>query len=287
MHESSGISGGAALRGRMLLVVSLGALAVFAYDGVVRQLLHGLIGLPLLTGNLGTLTSIVALFSLSHAWYSLGGRLTAMFFALSAVISWAFEQVGVATGAVYGAYHYTEYLGAKLGHVPMLIPLAWFMMVYPSYVIANLILSRRSHGTPPGWRSLVRLAAAGAVVMTVWDLVIDPILSGPSVRAWIWESGGPYFGIPIQNYVGWLATTLTVYLAYRAIEQRSPPAPAGPMTYRIAALPVVAYGLMLAADLLSGVAPAALWLIAPAVMGPPLIVASWRIRQMSGRDATI
>ena len=287
MDDSADFSGGTAIRGRILLLVSLGALAVFAYDGVVRQLLHGVVGLPLLTGNLGTLTSIVALFSLSHAWYSLGGRLTATFFALSAVISWAFEQAGVATGIVYGSYHYTDYLGAKLGHVPILIPLAWFMMAYPSYVLANLILARKPNGTPPGRRSLVGLAAVGAVVMTVWDLVIDPILSGPSVKAWIWETGGPYFGIPIQNYIGWMATTFTVYVAYRAVEQRMPAAPAGPMRYRIAALPVAAYGLMLVADLLSGVAPAALSLIGPAVMGPPLIVAAWRIRRLAGRNATV
>ena len=64
--------------------------------------------------------------------------------------------------------------------------------------------------------------------MTLWDLVIDPILSGPSVRAWVWENGGPYFGIPIHNYAGWLLTTFTVYVAYRAAEQRAgqEPAPA-------------------------------------------------------------
>jgi putative membrane protein len=270
-------------RSRILLALAISLLAVFAYDGVVRPLLHGLVRLPVLTGSLGVLTSVVALFSLSHAWYSLGGRLTLAFFGLSAVISWAYEQVGVATGLVYGAYHYTDYLGVKLGHVPLLIPLAWFMMVYPSYVIANLVVERQATGTPRGTATLLRLACAGAVVMTLWDLVIDPILSGPSIRAWVWETGGSYFGIPMQNYLGWLVTTFTVYLAYRAIEQRVQPAPAGALSARVAALPIAAYGLMLAADLLSGVTPTALWLIGPAVMGPPLIVAAWRLRLLPAR----
>src|SRR5450759_3987502 len=189
-------------RGRVLLTLAVSLLAIFTYDGVVRPLLHGLIRLPVLTGSLGVLTSVVALFSLSHAWYSLGGRLTVVFFGLSAVISWTYEQVGVATGFVYGAYHYTDYLGVKLGHVPLLIPLAWFMMVYPSYVIANLVVEGQATGTRRGAVTLLRLACAGAVVMTVWELVIDPILSGPTIRAWVWETGGPYFGIPIQNYLG-------------------------------------------------------------------------------------
>ena len=277
---TGGEVGRSATKSRILLTLAVALLVVFAYDGVVRPLLHGLIRLPVLTGSLGVLTSVVALFSLSHAWYSLGGRLTVVFFGLSAVISWTYEQVGVATGFVYGAYHYTDYLGPKLGHVPLLIPLAWFMMVYPSYVIANLVVERRATGTRSGWVALVRLAAVGAVVMTAWDLVIDPILSGPSIRAWVWETGGPYFGIPIQNYVGWLLTTFTVYLAYRAIEQCVRATPAGPQGARVVALPVAAFGLMLAADLLSGVTPTALWIIGPAVMGPPLVVAVWRLGKM-------
>jgi len=215
--------------------------------------------------------------SLTHAWYSLGGRNTLVFFGLSAAISWVYEQAGVATGLVFGAYHYTDYLGARLGDVPLLIPLAWFMMVYPSYVIANIVLERRPIGTPLGVARLIRLAAVSAVVMTLWDLVIDPILSGPSVRAWIWEAGGPYFGIPIQNYVGWLLTTFTVYLAYRTLEQRFAPMPLGPVTTGIAALPVATYGVMLASDLLSGVAPAGLAVIGVVAMGVPLAVVVWRL----------
>jgi uncharacterized membrane protein len=268
--------------GRILLAVAVCALCVFAYDGVVRRLLVGLVHLPALTGSLAVLTAVVALFSLAHAWYSLGGRLTLTFFALSAVISWAFEQFGVATGLIFGSYHYTDYLGIKLGYVPLLIPLAWFMMIYPSYVVANLASDGRATGTRRGFVSLVRLAVASAVVMTVWDLLIDPILSGSRVGAWVWENGGPYFGVPVQNYFGWLLTTFTVYLLYRAVEQRVSPSPAGPIGRAVAALPVLAYGLMLLADMLSGVAPSSLALIGPAVMGPPLALAAWRL-WLSGR----
>jgi putative membrane protein len=162
------------------------------------------------------------------------------------------------------------------------------MMIYPSYVIANIALEGRPIGTPSGARALVRLAAVSAAVMTAWDLVIDPILSGPSVKAWIWETGGPYFGIPIQNFLGWLLTTFTVYLAYRAVEQRwaaggpsdagggAVAGGAGDLSPATAALPVAAYGLMLVANLLSGVAPAGLVVIGPLVMGVPLAAVAWR-----------
>ena len=281
------------MRRRPVLWVAIVLLAVFAYDAVLRSALLELVRLPSVPGGLTALTGILALFSVAHAWYSLGGRATAAFFCLSGAISWVYEQVGVATGLVFGAYHYTDYLGARLGDVPLLIPLAWFMMIYPSYVIANLVIHGRPIGTPQGARQLVGLAAAGAVAMTVWDLVIDPILSGPSVKAWVWENGGPYFGIPVHNYLGWLLTTFTVYVAYRAAEQRwAAPSVAGdarPATPDIgpatAALPVAAYGLMLVADLLSGVAPAQLTVIGPIAMGLPLLGAAWRLKALSGHEA--
>ena len=264
-------------RGQFLIGLAVVLVCVFAYEGVLRALLLGFVRLPLVPGGLSSLTAIVAMSSLAHAWYALGGRHTLAFFGLSAAISWVYEQVGVATGLIFGAYHYTDYLGARLGDVPLLIPLAWFMMIYPSYVIANLVLERQTTGTPDGLARLIRLAAVSAVVMTVWDLVIDPILSGPSVRAWIWETGGPYFGIPIQNYAGWLLTTFSVYLAYRALEQRFAPMPLGPVNLRVAALPVATYGVMLASDLLSGVAPAGLAVIGTVVMGVPVAAAAWRL----------
>jgi putative membrane protein len=263
---------------------------VFVYDGIVRSLLIPEVRLPSVPGGLTSLTAILALASLAHAWYALGGRNTAVFFGMSAVISWLYEEVGVATGLIFGPYHYTGYLGAKVGEVPILIPLAWFMMIYPAYVIANLACSGRPAGTPRGAKRVIRLATTGAVVMTAWDLVIDPILSGPSVRAWIWETGGPYYGIPIHNYAGWLLTTFTVYLAYRAFEQRLAPAPLGPLTAGAAALPVATYGLMLVADLLSGVAPAGLAAIGFVVMGIPLTAAGRRLaglRQVTAAESTL
>jgi putative membrane protein len=272
-------------RRRPILWASAALLAVFTYDSVVRPALGGLVALPLVPGGLKVLTLILTLFSVAHAWYSLGGRGTAIFFWLSALISWGYEQVGVMTGLVFGAYHYTDYLGPKLGDVPLLIPLAWFMMIYPSYVTANLIGAGRAEVTGGGVRGLIGLAAISAVVMTAWDLVIDPILSGPSARAWIWETGGPYFGIPIQNYWGWLLTTFSVYLAYRWLSRGW----AGDGLAQSRAdsvawtLPVAAYGLMLLADLLSGAAPAGLVVIGPIAMGVPLVVAVGRILGRSCR----
>ena len=272
---------------RILLGLSTIFLTLFVYENVVRTLLQPWITLPDILGGTQTQTLILVLFSLTHALYALGWRHALVFFATSAVISWAYEQVGVATGAIYGVYHYTDYLGPKLGHVPLLIPLAWFMMIYPSYIIANLIADDRPIGSRGSLKHIVWLAFLSAAVMTAWDLIIDPILSGPNVQAWIWEQGGPYFGIPIQNYIGWMLTTFTVYLVYRLFEHWADPRPMGSLSTAIAAMPLVAYGSVLISNSLDG--PEALRVIGPFVMGLALLAAATRLRiyHRQGRSASI
>jgi putative membrane protein len=261
---------------RILLGLSTFFLIIFVYEGAVRLSLQPWITLPSLFGGVHSQTLILLLFSLTHAFYALGWRNTLVFFAVSAVISWAYEQVGVATGAIFGPYHYTDVLGVKLGHVPLLIPLAWFMMIYPSYVMANLIADDQPIGSRGSLKRIVWLSFLSAAVMTAWDLVVDPLLSGPNIQAWIWEQGGPYFGIPIQNYIGWMLTTFTVYLIYRLYERRSNPKPIGPVTTPVAAMPLIAYGAIMISNMLAG--PEALRVIGPFVMGVPLIAAATRLR---------
>ncbi len=146
------------------------------------------------------------LFALLHCVVLEGWKRTGVFFAISAVVSYVMEEVGVRTGLVYGAYHYSDMLGAKLGHVPVLIPLAWFMMIYPSWMVARALLSGMETRKVGG---ITALAAVAALVMTAWDVVMDPGMA--AAGNWVWEHGGAYFGVPRRNYLGWLATTFLVY----------------------------------------------------------------------------
>ena len=211
-------------------------LAVAVSDRTSR-LLAGLVALPVILGGLNGLIVILLLFSLWHASVALGVRLTLAFFTITTGTAWIFEEIGVVTGLVYGPYHYTATLGPWLGSVPVLIPLAWFMLVYPSYVVANLIAHGWPVGTPGGRGDLVRLALLGALVMTAWDLVVDPILSGPTVGAWVWERGGSYYGVPLQNFLGWIVTTFTVYLLYRSVERRWTPERVGSLSLDLSEMP--------------------------------------------------
>ncbi len=181
----------------------------------------------MILGGLNGLIVILVVFCLWHASVALGLRLALAFVAITTVTTWTFEQAGVLTGLVYGQYHYTSTLGPWLGSVPILIPLAWFVLAYPSYIVANVVRGGWPVGTPGGRATLIGLALLGALVMAASDLLIDPILSGPTVGAWAWERGGPWYGVPLQNYLGWIVTAFTVYVLYRSVERRWWPRPQG------------------------------------------------------------
>ena len=88
----------------------------------------------------GLLVPALTAFCIIHSWLLLGKERAFALLACGALLSFAFEWVGESTGWPFSPYHYTGVLGWKIGgRIPALIPFAWYMMFYPSYVIANLI----------------------------------------------------------------------------------------------------------------------------------------------------
>jgi uncharacterized membrane protein len=163
------------------------------------------------------MTLLAFVFALLHGSQRIGWGRTLLLLGLTFGISLLFESVGVATGWVYGPYHYTEKLGVKfLDLVPLLIPVAWFMMTYPSYIIAERIVPER--WSIWGWR--LGVAAAGAMIMTAWDLAMDPMMVAG--EHWVWEVEGAYFGVPLQNFWGWWLTTFVTFILFLMIARIGP-----------------------------------------------------------------
>jgi uncharacterized membrane protein len=186
-------------------------------------------------GNIG-FTLMFVLFAVLHCARCEGWRRTGLFFATAAVVSYLLEETGVRTGLVYGSYHYSDMLGPKLGHVPVLIPLAWFMMIYPSWVTARALLRGMNTQSAAG---IAALALVAAMVMTAWDTVMDPGMA--AAGNWIWEKGGAYFGVPLRNYFGWLLTTFLVYCGAGLIWRGK--RVASSVTSGFAGLPVIVYAV--------------------------------------------
>ena len=162
-------------------------------------------------------TLIAFTFAVDHSLQRLGRSKALLLLAVTAGVSLLFECVGVATGLVYGPYSYTDRLGMKVFDlVPLIIPVAWFMMSYPSFIITSRIVPARQNIF--AWR--VGFAAVGALVMTSWDIAMDPMMV--AADHWIWQNPGPFFGIPLQNYWGWWLTIFAAFLLFLAVAKITP-----------------------------------------------------------------
>jgi putative membrane protein len=148
-----------------------------------------------------TIVVLGATLSVTHAAISRGLRAGLGVLLLVAVTAVAFEAVGLATGVPYGTYTYADSLGPTLLGVPFLVPLAWLMMAWPSWVLA----ARLARPVRAGLRRAVRIAVAAAV-FAAWDVVLDPQM----VQAGYWTWAHPSPGlpgidtVPLTNLAGWL-----------------------------------------------------------------------------------
>ncbi|MBU4225229.1 MAG: carotenoid biosynthesis protein [Chloroflexi bacterium] len=175
-------------------------------------------------------------FALLHASQRNGWKRTLLLLGLTFVVSLTFESVGVATGLIYGPYHYSDRLGPLfLGLVPFLIPIAWFMMMYPSLVIAERLIPARV----TGWKRTLAAAAVGGLVMTAWDVIMDPVMTAGG--HWIWEVDGAFFGIPLQNFWGWWLTTFSTFALYFLLAR--PPADSARAGFRFDRLAITLYAV--------------------------------------------
>jgi putative membrane protein len=139
------------------------------------------------------LQALAVLAVLASAW---GWKWSLLVAGAVVAMGWSVEFIGSRTGIPFGRYRYTERLQPQLGHVPLLIPAAWLMMLPPAWAVAQLVtgcVGQRTAG--------LGFVAVSALAFTAWDLFLDPQMV--AWRLWVWERPGAYFGIPWSNFAGW------------------------------------------------------------------------------------
>ena len=243
------------------------------------------------------LTLMAALiFVFVHGAIALGPRHMIAFSLITVVISFSSEAIGVATGLVFGAYHYTDQLGPKLLGVPPMIQIGYLATGYASVMMGRIILSLLCPVT--GW-AVLAASLAGAFIMVSWDVAMDPYQSTVT-GDWIWHDGGGYFGVPLHNYAGWFGTVFTFMLVYFVFASRHAEQPREDLmgdSTTFWSLPVVYYALIaigiIIVPLVGGISlpyaspanydgtpqavEASLSLVAIFVMGSPVVFALCRL----------
>ena len=154
--------------------------------------------------------------AVTHAGISRGWRTGVGVLLLVAGTAVLVEAIGLATGFPYGEYRYGDVLGPRLLGVPFLVPLAWLMMAWPSWVLAARLARR----------PVARVAVAAAV-FAAWDVVLDPQM----VQAGYWTWAHPRPGlpgidtVPLTNLGGWLLAGLLLMALLEVLVARTATAP--------------------------------------------------------------
>jgi putative membrane protein len=134
------------------------------------------------------------------------------------------ESTSLRTGFPFGHYYFADAMGPQVLHVPVLLVLAYLGIGYVSWVLALLILGYRDE--PIDGVRIFALPLLASFIMLAWDLAMDPNWSTLD-HVWIWQHGGPYFGVPLSNFFGWFLTAYVYYLAF-ALYSRAQPMSAVP-----------------------------------------------------------
>lgn len=214
---------------------------------------------------MGTLPVLVFLMYLPV----LGSRKTTAIALFSCAVGAAAELIGTTTGYPFGTYEYTFWLGHKfLGHVPWLIPPSWFALGLVSYDLGSRVA-----------KSSAARIALGAVMLTAWDVSLDPAMS-KAFPFWTYPDGGEFYGMPLTNWAGWLLVSAIIMVGIESlVGGKASRSALAPQVYLINCLfPIglsLAYGLWGA--VLAGLVVTALvlWMVLPAHRLQPRLANLW------------
>jgi uncharacterized membrane protein len=146
----------------------------------------------------------------------LGWRRTLGFTACVWPLTIAAELSSTRTGFPFGLYHYTGLTRGRelfIADVPFFDSLSFVFLAYAAFCLARLAFAGRA---VPRWA----MALTAGVLMMALDVVIDPLaVLGDRWflgRVFFYDTPGPYFGVPISNFMGWVivgAVGVGLYLA--------------------------------------------------------------------------
>ncbi|MVU77545.1 hypothetical protein GPX89_09870 [Nocardia sp. ET3-3] len=178
-------------------------------------------GLPVIPQTITSLALVVAV--IGHMLKHLGGKLAAAYFVIATAIEWSFEQANISFGGfVWGdlRYGHLSMLGPHIGSVPILVPIAMVALLWPVYVIINVVLDGKIVVNPRSlrpWQVVWRCVLYG--MLHAWlAFLTNGFCTKFGVYEWVGKSKAlapqdSFFGDPALP-IGWtvwgFVTTLLV-----------------------------------------------------------------------------
>jgi putative membrane protein len=174
---------------------------VFAYlSGVQAHLMPAVVPITRVTTD--PLLLVICLPLLYLLYRRHGDRRLWWWAAITYVGTFFIEAAGVATGAIFGAYHYGPTMWAQWLGVPLVIALNWTLLILATNDIAGRFL-----------RQPLPAALLASLLIVGYDYCIEPVAI--ALDYWQWHAGD----IPVQNYLAWgiVALVFSLPLQYLRI----------------------------------------------------------------------
>lgn len=127
--------------------------------------------------------------------------------AITYLITFSVEVMGVKTGYIFGNYHYGNVLGPKIFETPVIIGFNWILVILGALVITKKFINR----------SPAFLIIFAPLLAVTFDFVLEPV--AVKLNYWNWDGGV----IPFQNYLAWyiIAFIFSAYFVLLKIEIKS------------------------------------------------------------------
>ena len=157
--------------------------------------------------------ALLTAFFLMHALGQWRGRELAAYALVCFVVSNLFENLSVLYGFPFGGFHHSEATGPRLFNIPWLATPTYMAMGYVAWSVAQVLVGR-TH--PAHWRERVLSASIiAAFVFTMWDFSNDAVFHTIN-KAFFYDHPGPWFGVPVSNFAGWMFTTVIIFGGFGA-----------------------------------------------------------------------
>lgn len=127
----------------------------------------------------------------------------------------AVEVIGVNTGLLFGDYVYGQVLGPKVKHVPLLIGVNWFIIVYCCGISIHTLLTKAINrvaadtGKTPNTLKALSVIVDGATLAVFFDWLMEPV--AVKLGYWTWNGDG---SIPMLNYICWFVVSLLLLISF-------------------------------------------------------------------------
>ena len=156
-----------------------------------------------------------AAFIVLHGTNTIGTKNVLLLAVTAMLVSMFYEAISIKTGFPFGNYYYTDLFGPKVLGFPILVMLTYGTTAYLFWAVALILTGyygRRLSGV-----GLFYVPLIASFLFTGLDMAGDPVMA--TIRnGYVWPDGGPYFGVPFSNFMGWYLTTYTYFQVFAILQ---------------------------------------------------------------------